>query len=199
MWAQFQNTSFGNDLVAGAALVNIMTAQNDQRIPEYFAKNPAGTYGGYDVSTGTTDAKLISPLVGAGLYQGDDFEQPIITYDETQLIIAEAAFQGGDKASAATAFNSVRARYGKSSISSATLALNDIMTEKYILMYQNPEAWNDYKRTCLPALKPALGKSRIPGRLFYGQTEEQTNPNTPSSNSQNLFTVRNANDPNACS
>ena len=198
MWAQFQNTSFGNDLVAGAVLVNVMTAQKDPRIPQYFATNPSGTYGGYDVVTGTTDAKLISPLVGAGLYQTDDFQQPIITYDETQLIIAEASFQSGDKAGAATAFNNVRARYGKPSISSTALTLNDIMTEKYIALYQNPESWNDYKRTCLPALKPARGKARIPGRLYYGQTEEQTNSNTPSSNTQNLFTFRNANDPNAC-
>ena len=53
------------------------------------------------------------------------------------------------------------------------------MTEKYIALFQNPEVWNDYKRTCLPVLKPARGKSRIPGRIFYGSTEEQTNPNTP--------------------
>ena len=55
------------------------------------------------------------------------------------------------------------------------------MTEKYIALFQNPEAWNDYKRTCLPVLKPARGRTRIPGRLFYGSTEEQTNPNTPAS------------------
>ena len=48
-------------------------------------------------------------------------------------------------------------------------------------MFQNPEAWNDYKRTCLPVLKPARGRTRIPGRIFYGATEEQTNPNTPAS------------------
>jgi len=50
----------------------------------------------------------------------------------------------------------------------------------------------------LPTLTPALGKVRIPGRLYYGQTEEQTNPNTPPSSAQNLFTVRNPNDPNPC-
>ena len=26
------------------------------------------------------------------------------------------------------------------------------MTEKYIALFQNIEVWNDYKRTCLPAL-----------------------------------------------
>ena len=32
MWAQFQNTSFGADLVAGSALVDLMKAQNDPRL-----------------------------------------------------------------------------------------------------------------------------------------------------------------------
>ena len=90
----------------------------------------------------------------------------------------------------------MRARYGKTAIANPTLA--DIMTEKYIILYQNLESWNDYKRTCLPVMHPARGKTVIPGRLYYGQTEEQTNPNTPPSSQQNLATVRNANDPAAC-
>jgi starch-binding outer membrane protein, SusD/RagB family len=196
MWAQFQTTSFGLDLVAGSTLVDIMKAQNDPRLAEYFGKNSAGGFVGYDVTTGSTPGSTISQIVGSGRTNDPTFSQPIITYDETQLIIAEAAFQTGDKTTAAAALNTVRARYGKPAIASPTL--NDIMTEKYIALYQNPEAWNDYKRTCLPVLKPARGKSRIPGRLFYGSTEEQTNPNTPSANDQNLFSVRNANDPASC-
>lgn len=193
MWAQFANTSFGPDLVAGAALVTIMKAQNDPRIGSYFQKNSAGAYVGFDVATATPDVATISALE-----TNDTYRQPIITYDETQLIIAEAAFQTGDKTTAAAAFNAERTHVGKSSISSAALTLNDIMTEKYITLFENPEVWNDYKRTCLPALTPARGRSRIPGRLYYGQTEEQTNSNTPSSSSQNLFTFRNTNDPNGC-
>jgi len=196
MWAQFQNTSFGLDLVAGSTLVDIMKAQNDPRLGEYFAKNAQGAYGGFDVTTGNTPAAAISQIVGSGRTNDPTFRQPIITFDETQLIIAEAAFQTNDKAAATTALNAVRARYGKPAIANPTL--NDIMTEKYIALYQNPEVWNDYKRTCLPALKPARGKSRIPWRLFYGSTEEQTNPNTPATNAQNLFSVRNANDPAGC-
>jgi hypothetical protein len=199
MWAQFQNTSFGLDLVAGSVLVDIMKAQNDPRLADYFSQNSTGGYGGFDVTTGNTVAATISQIVGSGRTNDPTFSQPIITYDETQLIIAEAAFQTNDKASAATALNNVRARYSKPAIASPTL--NDIMTEKYIVMYQNPEAWNDYKRTCLPVLKPARSRSRIPGRIFYGATEEQTNPgpgHTPASSDQNLFSVRNANDPNSC-
>jgi starch-binding outer membrane protein, SusD/RagB family len=195
LWAQFQLTSFGQDLVAGSALVNLMLAQNDPRLPDYFAKNSHGGFGGYNVATQTTPADSVSSILGSGRTNDVTFGQPIITYDETQLIIAEAAFQTNDKASAATALNNVRTEHGKSAIANPTLA--DIMNEKYIALFQNVETWNDYKRTCLPALKPAKSKLAIPGRFLYGSTEKQTNPdNTPAE--QPLSTGRNWNDPNAC-
>jgi hypothetical protein len=196
MWAQFQTTSFGNDLVAGSILVDIMTAQGDPRLPDYFAKDPNGAYGGYNVTTAATAVKDISPIIGSGRTDNVSFPQPIITYDENQLIKAEATFFISGAAAAAPFLNSVRAEYGKTAIPTPTL--NDIMSEKYIALYQNIEVWNDYKRTCLPVMHPARGKTVIPGRLYYGQTEEQTNSNTPSSDQQNLVTVRNANDPAAC-
>ena len=44
------------------------------------------------------------------------------------------------------------------------MTLADIMTEKYIALFQNTEVWNDWKRTCLPALTPAQGTvGGIPG------------------------------------
>lgn len=194
MWYQFQLTSFGQDLVAGANLVQIMLAQNEPRLPQYFGKNAVGSYGGYDVATQKTFGDP-SPISNSGRNTAT-FSQPVITYDETQLIIAEAAFKGGDAGGAATAFNNVRTRNGKSTIDAPTLA--DIMTEKYIALFQNIEYWNDYKRTCLPVLKPALGRSVVPGRLPYGITELQTNPNTLTDPGPALNTGRNANDPSAC-
>lgn len=198
MWAQFQLTSFGPDLVAGSVLVNIMNAQADPRLPEYFALNALGTYGGYDVSTQATPANQISPLQGSGRTDDVEFAQPLITWEENQLILAEANLlrTGGSAAAAKPFLDAVRAVHGKGAIAVPTL--NDIMTEKYILTFQNVEAWSDWKRTCLPARAPARNQSVIPGRLYYGQTEEQTNPNTPASTAQNLSTVRNWNDVAAC-
>jgi hypothetical protein len=195
LWAQFQLTSFGQDLVAGSVLAKIMVAQNDKRLPDYFAENSHGGYGGYDVSTQTTPADSISSVLGSNRTNNPEFSQPIITYDETQLIVAEAAFQTNDKATATAALNNVRARYSKAPIASPTLS--DIMTEKYILTFQNVEAWNDYKRTCIPALKPARNKLAVPGRFLYGSTEMQTNANAPTSE-PSLATGRNWNDPNGC-
>ena len=199
MWLQFQLTSFGQDLVAGWPLVRIMKAQNDPRLPDYFGLNTGGDYGGFDVATqqngqpGPTGEP--SPISGSNR-NAPTFSQPIITYDENQLILAEANFQTGNVVAAATELNTVRARYVKASIPVPTLA--DIMTEKYIVLFQNNEFWNDYKRTCLPTLQPALNRSAIPGRLPYGSTEQQTNPNTPPDPGPTLITGRNANDPNAC-
>jgi hypothetical protein len=194
MWLQFQLTSFGQDLVAGARLVGIMQTQSDPRLPDYFGTNSTGGYGGYDVATQQTVGEP-SPISGSNR-NVPTFAQPIITYDENQLILAETAFRAGDIGNAAIALNNVRTRYGKSIIPAPTLA--NIMTEKYIALFQNIEYWNDYKRTCLPVLTPALGRSVVPGRIPYGFTEVQTNENTPPDPGPTLNTGRNANDPGAC-
>jgi hypothetical protein len=196
MWAQFQLSSFGQDLVAGKPLADIMKAQNDPRLPEYFGHNPAGGYGGYDQALANTPPDQISPVAGSGRANDGTFGIPIVTFDENQLILAEANFVTSGAAAAAPFLNRVRARFGKPPI--ATPSLQDIMYEKYITTFQNPEAWNDYKRTCLPVLKPAASRSAIPGRFFYPQAETQTNANAPDDSGSNLFTMRNANDPNAC-
>jgi starch-binding outer membrane protein, SusD/RagB family len=195
MWTQFQNTSgFGLDLVAGRRLVDLMIADSDPRLPEYFGQNELGGYGGFDVTTGTTPGDQISPLAGSDRH-ADDFRQPIVTWEENQLIIAEASLVLGDAATAQARLDAVRAAHGKAS---KPATLQAIMEEKYISLFQNLEVWNDWKRTCFPTLRPAVAKTAIPGRLPYGQTEEQTNPNTPPAADQNLFTVRNWNDPNGC-
>jgi len=192
-WTQFQGTSFGPDLVAGKRLVDLMKAQSDPRLPEYFGLNEAGGYGGFDVTTGTTPGADISPLDGSR--NADEFRQPIVTWEENQLILAETNFRLLGAVAAQPYLNAVRTARGKGIV---LASLQSIMEEKYIALFENIEVWNDWKRTCIPALTPALGKTAIPGRVYYGQTEEQTNDNTPPSSDQNLFTVRNPNDPNGC-
>ena len=145
------------------------------------------------MTTGTTPGDAISPLHGTR--NSDTFRQPILTWEENQLILAETNFRLAGPVAAQPYLNAVRTARGKGIV---VASLQTIMEEKYIALFQNIEVWNDWKRTCLPTLTPALGRTTIPGRLYYGQTEEQTNPNTPPSSAQNLFTVRNPNDPNPC-
>jgi hypothetical protein len=200
MWRQFQVTSgFGLDLVAGKRLVDLMIADNDRRLPEYFGRNERDGFGGNDVTTGDTDGRDISPIAGSER-DVDDFRQPIVTWEENQLILAEANYQlgGGGAAGIAAAqpfLDAVRAAHGKAP---KPATLQAIMEEKYISMFQTIEVWSDWRRTCFPRLTPALNRSAIPGRLPYGQTEAQTNPDNIPLTDENLFTVRNPNDPNGC-
>jgi hypothetical protein len=141
-----------------------------------------------------------------------DVRTPIITYAETQLIGAEAAFQTGGQGAAQPFLDAARAQrsYGARGTTPIVFdplppvpaTLQNIMEEKYVTLFLNIEAWNDYKRTCLPALAPAPpsltstvpGSNPIPGRLPYGITEINANPHTPNVSP----TGRNANDPNPC-
>jgi starch-binding outer membrane protein, SusD/RagB family len=200
MWAQFQTTSFGNDLVAGKPLVDLMKAQGDPRLPEYFGKAPDGQYHGWDavlnVGDNGTRNDPVSPILGSARTDNPVFPQPLVTFEEKQLIQAEANFVLNGAAAAQPFLDAVRLAHGKPSVPAT---LRSIAEEKYILMYQNVEAWNDFKRLCFPRLKPASATPAVPGRILYGSTEAQTNPDQPEILNEPAFpTGRNANDPAAC-
>jgi len=207
VWYQFQvNSGFGDDIVAGATLVNIMNAQSDPRRSQYFGKTPNGQYGGVDVNGGI-GANGISGL--KGVRDDPGFSQPVVTSDENSLILAEANLALHGAAAAQPFLDQERSSNGLSSIPAA---MQSIMTEKYVALFQNIEVWNDYKRTCIPALQPFSNPSfgnQIPGRLYYGSAEENTNPNTPTAAAQlqhggdvvsgaGIIGFRNPNDPNPC-
>ena len=190
-WYQFTVIQRAGYMSPGAFLVSLLQTRSDPRLAQYFDPNSAGAYvgaapgqqGGAGIST--FDAARVAPA----------FRQPIVTWAENQMIIAEAAFRLGQTGVALAAYNLERAAAGVPTAGSVTLA--DIMTEKYIALFQNIEVWNDWKRTCLPALTPAQGTvGGIPARLLYAQSERNTNPNVPLPSDQ---PARNWNDPNACS
>jgi hypothetical protein len=222
------------DISPGAALVEILKRriaagiEDDARLKYYFSSATGGTTPAdyYGFRPGGTTGLVVAPGVdpgdgAAGAYSGfsfidgiaspGDFRHPVITWAETQLIGAEAAFHEGGAAAAQPYLDAVRANrvYGETGGAPVTFpalgpvpaTLQNIMEEKYVTLFLNMEVWNDYKRTCLPALAPAPlagtnvpGPSPIPGRLPYGITEINANPHTPSVSP----TGQNANDPNAC-
>ena len=94
MWEQFQTTSFGKISSPAPMLVEIMKAQNDPRLPDYFAPwiRTADTSGSTSHAGNGGQGRSRRPRRG-NARTTDAFRQPIITYDENQLIIAEAAFQ----------------------------------------------------------------------------------------------------------
>jgi hypothetical protein len=214
IWYQFSQTSFGADLVAGKTLVDVMNAQNDPRRAAYFGAAPEGGFGGA-LPDRTQSPNGASPVDGT---RNDPlFRQPFVTYAENELILAEAYNRRGDDPSARTHLDNARALAPLPAVA-ATLAgdalFAAIMQEKYIALFQNIEVWNDYKRTCFPGIPivpydGGVTPNVVPGRLFYGQSERNANPNVPSTADQlsrggvgadqpSVGGFRNPNDPDPC-
>ncbi len=205
LWYQFQ---FDRDsyMRAGKFLVDLLKARNDPRITEYFeGPTSVGSAPGQSLGSAsnlrpfnqTTSSSCFALSITPG--GACAFRQPLFTYAETQLIIAEASYRTGDITGALAALNAERASVSTPLPAltglTGTALLTEIMTEKYIALFQNIEVWSDYRRTCLPKLTPAPGKTAIPGRLLYPFSERNSNPNIPLPSAQPL---RNQNDPNAC-
>jgi hypothetical protein len=126
--------------------------------------------------------------------KASNFAQPLVTANENLLIWAEAAYRTGDIPTAVAKLNEERALAGvpASTATSGLPLLKAILTEKYVAMFQNIEAWNDYKRTCFPNFTPTVPGLIIPARLFYDLSERQTNTSIPDPTAQ---PSRNENDP----
>jgi starch-binding outer membrane protein, SusD/RagB family len=206
-WWQFYNLSgFGTDVVAGQFLADLMVARNDSlRLAEYFAPtNPtasppaAPTYGGLAPDAVGQSAAGVSQLQGTRATP--EFRQPYISWQENQMILAEANFVLSGAAAAQPFVDAIRASAGLLPV--PVTSLNTIMEEKYVALFQNIEVFNDYKRTCYPTITPFPNPSFsgvVPGRIFYAQSETNVNPNAPSV-AQQLATngFRNDNDPAPC-
>jgi hypothetical protein len=172
LWYQFISVQRAGYISPNAQFITLLESRSDPRRDEYF--NARGTD--------------LSATRGAST-----FSQPIVTAAENLLIWAEAAYRTGDQVTALDKLNAARAiaGLGPEAVAGSAL-LQEILTEKYIALFQSIEAWNDYKRTCFPNLTPVVTTKKIPARLYYGVSERQTNPNIPDPGSQ---PVRNANDP----
>lgn len=190
-WYVFIEVERSGYISAGKHLVDLLQSRNDPRLPMYFSRGAKGTYRG--AAVGESFSGDLSNLSDERLDPG--FDQPIVTAAENLLIWAEAAYQTNDQATALQKLNQARALDGLPALSglSGTALLTEILTEKYIQLFQTLEIWNDYKRTCFPNLTPAANfNGIIPARAYYPISERQTNENIPPVESQPL---RNDNDP----
>lgn len=222
LWFQFDRDR-QDHIVGGFYLVNLLnagtpanTADDDPRLAIYFTPATGGTFGGQYVGSKTGQTQAGDPETAAshlrvtsGSPAAADFNLPIISWSETAAIGAEAALKSGASAATQLAwYNELIAAQanfwgvtltGKvpdyAALATDAARLNAIIQQKYIALFLSPELWNDYKRTCLPDITPAVGGQRVPARLFYAQSERQTNPNVPDVNAQ---PARNDNDPNPC-
>jgi hypothetical protein len=198
VWAQFLNQR--QDVVAGHVLVQLLKDRNDPRLTQYFDAQGGSVVLGMNaeaVLVGTGAAAVVNSSVRRVL----TFRQPMVTWAENQLILAEAKFRTGDATGAAGHVNAVRRAVGMADLT--TVNLQEIMLEKYIAQFQNIDTWSDFKRTCIPLVKPYLNNVEVPGRLPYGANERTANPNLPLPADYPAKTTgssqqRNWNDPQAC-
>jgi starch-binding outer membrane protein, SusD/RagB family len=192
IWFQWERER-SNQLRAGRFFVELMRTRNDPRLTEYFAPVGGQVVGGAPATPGA-GLSWLSATRGA-----NNFRQPLITYQENQLIMAEANYRLGNMGPALTNLNNSRQASGLAPLSGLTgpALFNEIMIEKYIALFQNIEVWNDYKRTC--ALQAygftQVGTRRVPGRFYYASAERTNNPNIPLPANQKQ---RNDNDPGIC-
>jgi starch-binding outer membrane protein, SusD/RagB family len=194
IWWQFIARDRDSYMRPGKYLVDLMNTRNDPRRAEYLQLNANGAYGGAAPGEGL-DTDLHSNL---GLTRLDpDYDQPIVTYQETLAIIAESAYRTGNVALARQALDALIATYGGTAAGgglSGSALLTRILDEKYIALFQNYEVYNDWKRTCYPNLAPATQayQGNIPARFTYPIAERTSNPNVPLAADQPR---RNSNDP----
>jgi hypothetical protein len=190
MWYQFVTIFRPGYMSAGATLVDLLEARGDPRIAEYFDEIPAGGYvGGLPQASGS-----FSGLSATGR-GASDYNVPIVTFLENELILAEAYARQGNADDARSHINAARAAVGLAPIAAGTAAtmLQEAINEKYIATFQNIEAWNDMKRNCSPVFPPPADE--LISRIYYSGDERNANPNMPEET--DLF-QKNENDPAGC-
>lgn len=180
LWSDFQSI-YAGDIAAGGTIVNLMNTTGDPRLPAYFTSVTSPPLPPLYVGSDTASSASLSTL--SATRSAQTFPQPIVTFAENALIIAEAECQRGHLDSATIAYQAEQAAVGATPQTPVNLSV--IMNEKYVALFQNPEVWNDWKRTGYPVMSPLGGQAAIPRRLTYPLSERSANPNIPPDPQQN--------------
>jgi hypothetical protein len=167
-WYQF-NTQRG-DIDFSGYLNDLLNSSGDPRADVYFDGTDLGT-----------------------LYGSANSPVYFMSYDELKFIEAELQFRNSNLVDAAAAYNAaveanLQRTVGSTAYAAtvaktaATITLQDIIVQKYIALFLNPETWSDWRRTGYPALTapPAnVLNGALPRSLFYPSSEVRYNTNTP--------------------
>jgi len=142
-------------------------------------------------------------------YLIDEYHQDLISYREIQFIIAEsllrssgsatdlrqaylngieASFQEFGFAPESTEYDAYVAQ-GEVDPGEGNITEEMILTQKYIAQFVQPEVFNDWRRTGIPALTPTSGIA-IPRRWNYGSNSILFNSNAPAESDFDLFSPR---------
>jgi hypothetical protein len=181
-WGHWTLTETGEPIRVEKGFMDLLKAETgDTRIAEYFNPNADGKYVGfaYFIPTGADSTELnanyTAHLKKYGAY-ADDF--PLMTYNETVLILAEAQSRTGQTGPAESNLNIIRNLAGIGNYSGTDLT-GEILKQKYLTLFLEGQSYTDMRRT------KTLPDAAIPMRFIYPLSEFNANPNVPG-NSDNL-------------
>jgi len=174
-------------IVACASLVDSLQLRTDDTRVNYYFDPAGGTVIGNELG----DANDGASIWGAYIAGSGSTRTPMVTFAEVKFLEAEAHWRLGQPNDAATALNdAIKASctevtagsFDGNSIAtytSANVDLSRIMYEKWLAMFMQYEAYNDYRRTGLPnlTLRPGAARNYIPQRMPTALTERVANPN----------------------
>lgn len=187
-WYAFNNAR-GGYIKMGKYFVDSLESTNDPRLPFFVSKDtkdPASPTGYTGVPANSTDneASDIGPAINE-----PDSPLGMVTYAEAKFIEAEARFIISGATAAQPIFKDAVSASLLNYVGSvdmtfvnnvtATVTLENIIQQKYIAMFANPEAYNDYRRTGFPVLVPNsdVAPKLIPQRMPTPGKERRYNPN----------------------
>ena len=203
------NATFPNNYYrANDYAVKFYQKNNDPRVATFYAPNASGDIAGNvfgDIAHNLQNPAISA--IGPGLLQGDTQNAVLLSAFESDFLQAEALQSGLLKPSTGTAFATAQAAYeaaitasfvenGLTEAQAATYygqALNNvgwaastnkltaILTQKWAALngWFNLEAYNEYRRTGIPALPSSIDPTAIgttlPTRVLYPTSELTTN------------------------
>jgi hypothetical protein len=196
------NTIRGDNIKASEFFVELLRGDNDPRLDFYFGEDDSGTP---DARSGSAHgaSRGAASWLNPSSFGDPGWDLDIVSYEETQFMIAECQFNTGNEAGALATLNAVlgavESRWGFAANSiqrysglSGTALLEAIMVEKFKALFLNPQVWNDWKRTGFPGIVSNIARD-IPRRFMYPDDEQNSNDNFPGVRG---MWARNDNDPN---
>jgi hypothetical protein len=181
-----------NDYVPTSTIINIMSANNDPRMPFYFT-TVGGIYVGGKVGIGNAFPAYSHP---SGLVEKPDFPYILLSYSEVEFALAEAVERGFSVSGTAAvhytkAVSASLDFWGVSAADAATyLAQPSVVyataagtykqkigIQKYLALYMDGfDAWTEQRRLDYPALvAPPTAQSGYPVRYTYPVNEQNLN------------------------
>jgi len=183
-WAAFQSERSGY-LKMGEFFIDLLKSTEDPRLPFYATLDNEGGYSGN--SSGDTTTNTTSDI--GAFIASNSKNIGMVTYVEAKFIEAEALLVSNPieaKAAFVAAVEASVLKVTEDSIDptfvtevTATVDLENIITQKYVAMFSSMEPYNDFRRTGFPELTPNPNADIdvIPVRLLVPQDQRINNPN----------------------